>query len=135
MSFHEIPLFKVGVLTGEQIPQRSESEEGIPLAPLVTSRCYPDGTILTRVTLLIPAAAVAPELEDGYPQLLGGTFLDYRFQYDLPNEPVTDITLYYGEFVFKAPEESSTRVSMVQVKLHQHDPVTSRGTVTTIQES
>jgi hypothetical protein len=135
MSFHEIPLFKVGKLTGDQIPQRSESEEGIPLAPLVTSRCYPDGTILTRVTLLIPAAAAAPELEDGYPQLLGGTFLDYRFQYDLPNDPVTDISLYYGEFVFKAPEESGSRVSMVQVKLHQHDPVTSRGTVTTIQES
>lgn len=135
MSFHQIPLFKVGLLTGDQIPQRSESEEGIPLAPLVTSRCYPDGTILTRVTLLIPAGAAAPELEDGFPQLLGGTFLDYRFQYDLPNEPVTDITLYYGEYVFKAPEESGSRVSMVQVKLHQHDPVTSRGTVTTIQES
>lgn len=135
MSFHEIPLFKVGLLTGEQIPQRSESEQGVPLAPLVTSRCYPDGTILTRVTLLIPANAAAPELEDGYPQLLGGTFLDYRFQYDLPTAAVEDVSLYYGEFVFKSPEESPTKISFIQVKLHQHDPVTSRGTVTTIQES
>lgn len=135
MSFHEIPLVKVGLLTGDQIPQRDESEQGIPLSPLVTSRCYPDGTILTRVTLLIPAGAQAPELEDGYPTLLGGTFLDYRFQYDLPNEPVTDIVVYYGEFPFKAPEESPSKVAIVQVKLHQHDPETSRGTVTTVQES
>lgn len=114
-----------------RLPQCSNfSKDGDykPFAPLITARIVNNGSqILTRVTLLVDARVdgfAIPEAQ------LMDTRLTYTFKYTLPDlkEPAA-IVVWYAELV----QDYKGEISIVEVKLQDRDPETSRGTETTVQ--
>jgi hypothetical protein len=102
----------------------------IPLAPLITARYVNNRTeILTRVSLLVDTRVNKVGLVNTL--VVNKNILSYCFQYEQCNEAMpTEVGIWYFELIHLA-----TNIEMVQVNLQDYDPETSRGTVTTVQES
>lgn len=111
-----------------QCPNFSKDGDYKPFAPLITAKTINNGSqILTRVTLLVDARVDGFAIPEGQ---ITDNKLTYTFKYTLPdlNAP-TAIIVWYTELV----EDFKAGISVVEVKLQDRDPETSRGTETTVQ--
>jgi hypothetical protein len=132
MSFVRINPVYVGEIPfdqtqGTQIDERSFSY--IPLSPLVNARLYDGHTVLTRITLLL-FNKVSPTLHNL--TLVNDDILSLTYFFDHVEKTQPDkVYIYYAE----VPFSTMKKVTKVQVNVHNGDPETSRGTVTTVQES
>jgi hypothetical protein len=102
----------------------------IPLPPLITARFINEGSeILTRITLLVDADVTEVTLHNML--IVNLDILSYSYVYMRANETLPSrVNLWYAEVTFPSRD-----IKYVQVNLHDGDPETSRGTMTTVQES
>lgn len=103
---------------------------GDPMAPLVSAhRVESSNDVILNIVIFIPTNSNDIELVEQKPE--GDTLhctVNYAFNEGEPNE-------YKAYFMQHICENFSSSMSKIEVFLHQDDPKTSRGTVTTVQTS
>lgn len=121
------------------------SPDGItPFAPLVTAKVIENNTILVRSILFVDKNATSVTFPSTVtinretipnPSVSAtGNTLIYYFTYTLPELTPKDYNTWYTEQSYLFNPEANP-ITDVEVYLLDTDPVTSRGTRTTVQQS
>ncbi|MFD1601721.1 hypothetical protein ACFSJW_16880 [Flavobacterium artemisiae] len=120
-----------------------ENTSKIPFSPIVQATLMKDGTFQVRAVFLVARKPNQKEVDldfdiyqNWYVDLEGERQLQFFIAYDILDDPEQEFDVYETSFKAKPypyGEKTFANIKTIQTYLWDIDPVTSRGTETTVQ--